>query len=610
MSPQLGLSLRGVRWEVVPVLLLILGLAALSGPEDLRAEGQSPGGGPPAAPQPGDLLKDAKLRREVANEQAALMVDEAIRRARQMVRTAPDDASELLKRSLDGIRNNLDISAKTRMALSDRLEQAISTISRIGARVKLKQIQEQVRKSRAPAKPETKPEPLPLKVPPPPPLEQLLPVPPKADPRIGPLLTDDLTQVPEVAFQQAPAKGVTAATTLKLLMEQMARIHKVNEKKTDGFMEALLARRSDLAGLPFVLGDACRTSRERNIHFADEIERVRFKRTENDAEGITPENDSDPDAFWERYQARCTEADKADKLSGKASGPGQPQVLPTRVAALMQIMGPEEGTKRLGLVKYLASVSHANATRALARLVLFSSDEEVRRAAVEALQVRREQDYTAILLQSFRYPWPAVAGRASAALVKLGRTDLVPRLIEVLEAPDPRAPVLKEIESKRVPVVRELVRVNHHRNCLLCHAPLEDSEGAPRNGSEVVGAIPIPGEPLLSALEYYSGAGRTVFVRVDVTYLRQDFSLLQPVADADPWPQMQQFDFLVRTRQISEEEARSFRDKLQPREPGVLSPYHRAALAALRELTGRDTEPTAQAWRRLLSQIATQQGSD
>ena len=69
-------------------------------------------------------------------------------------------------------------------------------------------------------------------------------------------------------------------------------------------------------------------------------------------------------------------------------------MIPAQVAALMQILGPEEGVKRLGLVKYLASVSHADATRALARLVLFSSDEEVRKAVVEALHVRRERDYT------------------------------------------------------------------------------------------------------------------------------------------------------------------------------------------------------------------------
>ena len=30
---------------------------------------------------------------------------------------------------------------------------------------------------------------------------------------------------------------------------------------------------------------------------------------------------------------------------------------------------------------------------------------------------------------------------------------------------------MKEMEGKKVPVVREMVRINHHRNCLLCHAP-------------------------------------------------------------------------------------------------------------------------------------------
>ena len=42
------------------------------------------------------------------------------------------------------------------------------------------------------------------------------------------------------------------------------------------------------------------------------------------------------------------------------------------------------------------------------------------------------------------------------------------------------------------------------------------------------------------------------------------------------------------------------RGHMTPREAGVVSPYHRAVLAALRELTGRDTAPTQQAWRKLL----------
>ena len=32
--------------------------------------------------------------------------------------------------------------------------------------------------------------------------------------------------------------------------------------------------------------------------------------------------------------------------------------------------------------------------------------------------------------------------------------------------------------------------------------------------------------------------------------VRQDFSLKLPVADADPWPEMQRYDFLVRTREV------------------------------------------------------------
>ena len=90
-----------------------------------------------------------------------------------------------------------------------------------------------------------------------------------------------------------------------------------------------------------------------------------------------------------------------------------------------------------------------------------------------------------------------------------------------------------------------------------------------------------------------------VQVRIDVTYLRQDFSQLQAVENARPWPAMQRFDFLVRTRELTADEASEYR-RLLKREPGVLPPNHRAALMALRELTGKDAAPTAQAWRELL----------
>jgi hypothetical protein len=90
-------------------------------------------------------------------------------------------------------------------------------------------------------------------------------------------------------------------------------------------------------------------------------------------------------------------------------------------------------------------------------------------------------------------------------------------------------------------------------------------------------------------------------IRLDVTYLRQDFSATLPVAEAHPWPEMQRFDFFVRERKLTEDEVAPYRAGLTPKEEGVLSPYHKAALAALRELTGKDTAPTAEAWRKMLA---------
>ena len=130
-----------------------------------------------------------------------------------------------------------------------------------------------------------------------------------------------------------------------------------------------------------------------------------------------------------------------------------------------------------------------------------------------------------------------------------------------------------------MPVVRELVRVNHHRNCLLCHAPGNTGNVSP---DTLTAEVPVPGQPLTPPSSGYDSTQQEILVRLDVTYLRQDFSALQPVADANPWPEMQRFDFLVRTRTLTDEEAAAYRTKLAPRETGEFSPYQRAALAALR----------------------------
>jgi hypothetical protein len=468
------------------------------------------------------------------------------------------------------------------------------------------------------------------------PLKDLLPEPPKVKKAPGPVLRDDLAQVPEVEFQAAPSKTLAGEAATRDVAFTIAKINHLNAKKTDGFLEALRGERPDLLGLPFAMGDACRTKGERSRQFAQAVATVRRALQPQTAPQAANAGPGTPvsgallsttvagsnsialagsfvvaapasaaqvsaETFWDQYHAAVAEEDKAQSKADRALCE---HITLTRVAALMQVLAPESPDMRLGLVKYLAGVAHPEATRALARLAIFSPEEEVRRAAVDALQVRRERDYTDVLLRGLRYPWPAVARRAAEAAVKLERADLVPQLVALLDEPDPRAPVPEEVDKKTVPVVHELVRVNHHRSCLMCHAPGNTDKVSPE---ALTAAVPVPGEPLPSPAQGYVTTSPDIVVRVDVTYLRQDFSVRQPVADANPWPEMQRFDYLVRTRVLTDDEAETYRAKFDRSEADRPSPYRRAVLAALRDLTGRDTEPTAAAWKRTLGLPAARQ---
>lgn len=466
------------------------------------------------------------------------------------------------------------------------------------------------------------------------PLKDFLPPPPQTERIMGSSQSNDLRAVPEVQFEAL--QGGNPAEAMNHIGRQIAKINQLNENKTDGFIQELGRERPDLTGLPFAMGDACRTTGERSKQFARAVATVRralqsspVSNVDRDkamreekrlieraitieemqrrkvvvaefakASGVPspPVSQAElppPEHFWDQYQALCLHEDKEQKQADRA----QPEaIILARIAALTQILLPMT-QMHPGMAKYLSTVPHVEATRALARLAIFSADEDARKAAIEALKVRRERDYTEILVGGLRYPWPAVARRAAEAVVKLERNDLLSQLIDVLEQPDPRAPMTQEIKGKTLPVVRELVRVNHHRSCLLCHAPGNTGKVS---ADAVRAEVPVPGQPLNPPSGGYNVSRQEILVRVDVTYLRQDFSALLAVADANPWPEMQRFDFLVRMRELSDAEAATLREKLKPREPGEFSPYQRAALAALRELSGRDTEPTPEAWRRLL----------
>lgn len=414
------------------------------------------------------------------------------------------------------------------------------------------------------------PAPLP-KIDPKTPLKDLLPAAPKA---AGKVYTgDDLAAVPEIRLAGDPGELTSEQWRNRKAGTAAAALH-LNAKEEDGYLKALLKDRKDLAGVPFAMGGACRTKLPRAAAF--KLTAARLLGT-----GI--------DALPAAHAAILAGVPKDDERAEHLSL--------SHMAAMTQIHGPADAATRQATVKALAAIARPEATRELARMAVFSTNKAVRADALEALSVRRERDYTAVLTEALRYPWPAVAANAAEAIVKLEREDLLPQLIDVLEEPDPRGP--RAEGGKKV--ARELVRVNHHSNCMLCHAPTDRV----KVHDDLLAEMPVPSDPLPEGTQGYGRAGSNLLVRIDVTYLRQDFSVMQSVEEKSKWPAMQRFDFVVRKRELSADEAKELADRLERREAGVLSPYQKAAVSALRKLTGRDFEAKAEPWRKLLKAKAS-----
>ncbi len=448
------------------------------------------------------------------------------------------------------------------------------------------------------------------------PLKDLLPAAPQAKAQKPSAFVDVLADVPELMLTEPVPKERGDRKTIEAIALQIAKANYLNKEKPERFMEALIAERPDLAGLPFQMGDNCRLSTTRSRYFKQAVQMVRGSRSSNNREMVasmngaqtafpvdsailTESQDESGSAFLNRFQKRCLVVD--DAIAASRMQEHEDHAAAARLAAMTQICGPTSDSMKLAMARYLASVSSVDSTHALVKTILFTPEEEARNVAISALRARRDADYVDLLLQGFRYPWPDVAKRAADAVVKLDRKNLIPQMIDVLDETDPRAPVTKSVNGKTVTMVREIVRINHHRNCLLCHAPGQEVQNNP---DILTAETPVPGQRLSPSNN--GGYGRQgiaeLLVRIDVTYLRQDFSMMLPVADAAPWPEMQRFDFVARTRVLKDDEVKAYKKQFDDLEPGVLPPNHRAALAALRQLTGKETAPTAEAWRQLVKQ--------
>jgi hypothetical protein len=263
------------------------------------------------------------------------------------------------------------------------------------------------------------------------------------------------------------------------------------------------------------------------------------------------------------------------------------------VPTLTQMLQIEDEAKRLPMVRELTRIRSAAATTQLAVRAIVDLSPAVRQAAVAGLEQRPWQQYAPVLLGGLRYPWPPVADHAAAALRALSPSEAVAPLVDLLDLPSPSAPVL-DAETNRY-TVRELVRLNHLRNCLLCHAP-----SASKEDGLVRALVPTPGEAL--PVVYYEGQGGS-FVKADMTFLRQDFSVLLPVEEAGPWPHEQRYDFVTRLR------------TLPPGKGTALPasgkyPQRDAVLYALRGLTGKDGGDSSARWRELLGPIAGKPGGE
>jgi hypothetical protein len=388
-------------------------------------------------------------------------------------------------------------------------------------------------------------------------------------------LGDDLGRVPEVMYEAQPASPLTAAQWRHRLGVSVAAALRHNAAKEDGLIKALLSSRADLRGLPFSLGEACRTPLPRARAFEHTATLVR--RLGQDA--------------VEHFRRFTDEADIETEGHVRAA----------QLDAVKQVMGVSDAGTQEDALRFLAEVPGTGATAELARLAVFSTEERVRASAIRALSGRPPQEATLTLVAALRHPWPPAARNAADAIVKLRRKDLLLHLVAMLDAPDPRAPYEEQVGQRTVAVAREVVRINHHRNCMLCHAPAGDDkvpEGV------LVAEMPIPSEELPGSqagdAAVYSRSDSLLTVRVDVTYLRQDFSAMMRVKEARPWPEMQRFDFVVRKRELSREEADDLRERLKARGPGAPESYQAVVIRALRRLTGRDLGVRAEAWREVL----------
>jgi len=384
-------------------------------------------------------------------------------------------------------------------------------------------------------------------------------------------LRKELLQVPTFRMNQVPP-----ASLRKLAMAPKDR------KYTPDMMP-------DFAGLPMRMGVDCQLGKEpaENLHALSQ--KLRAGLTAAVAQG-TPDPRPNPAVLRTLLLGESPRIVPGQFHGGvhqrqpNASEWIQPEAVPT----LVQMLMAENKPIRLLLVEWLARNPSLEAGIALAQRALFDLAPEVREAAILALKSRPRGEFRETLVDGFRYPWTPINDHAAEALVALDAKETIGDLVKLLDQPAHTTPSLAK-PGKR-PTVPELVRINHLSNCTFCH---------PRSlaATDLVrGQVPDPNQQVSSGS--YQQARPISFVRADETYLRQDFSVTQPVTNPGPWPAFQRFDYVVRNRSLTLDE------EIFGRPTDAATERQRQALLfALRELTRTEGGTTAVSWRRQLAEV-------
>ena len=257
-----------------------------------------------------------------------------------------------------------------------------------------------------------------------------------------------------------------------------------------------------------------------------------------------------------------------------------------KLKTIDQILQIDHPRLRLEFIDALRKSNSKAAIELIVNKAKFDLEPEIRAAATAALADIEPEKYRKQLLEGLKYPWHVVAEHSAEALVRLDDQDVVPELIEMLDLPHPLFPVRANGQLEQ----RRLVGINHMRNCLMCHAPslsVMDSARA---------EIPHTSRPL--PRNYYDpddGADSVSFTaRADITYLEQDFSVVQRVENSGPWPRDQRFDYVVQNKKLTDVEATRVVEQINQ----MPNRNRNAIIFALRELTGETPEDnSSQHWR-------------